>query len=60
MVKYLLVGDRVWQLALNSDGKTLYAANGLTNDLSVIDVPSLKVTRSAPVGRLPWGLAFRP
>lgn len=58
--KYLLVGDRVWQLALSPDGKTLYAANGLTNDLSVIDVASLKVLRSVPVGRLPWGLAIKP
>jgi YVTN family beta-propeller protein len=34
--------------------------NGLTNDLSVIDVASLKVLRSTPVGRLPWGLAIKP
>ena len=60
VVKYILVGNRVWQLTLSPDGKTLYAANGLTNDLSVIDVPSLKVTRSVPVGRLPWGLAIKP
>ena len=60
VVKYLLVGDRVWQLALSPNGKTLYAANGLTNDLSVIDVAALKVLRSVPVGRLPWGLAIKP
>jgi PQQ-dependent catabolism-associated beta-propeller protein len=58
--KYLLVGDRVWQLVLSSDAKTLYAANGLTNDVSVIDLPSLEVIRSVPVGRLPWGLAITP
>lgn len=45
---------------MSADGATLYAVNGLTNDLSVIDVPSLRVTRSVPVGRLPWGLAIKP
>ena len=60
VLKYLLVGDRVWQLALSPDGKTLYAANGLSNDLSIIDLVALKVTRSVPVGRLPWGLVVKP
>ena len=50
----------MWQLILSRDGRTLYAANGLTNDVSVIDVASLEVTRSVPVGRLPWGLADVP
>ena len=60
IAKYILVGDRVWQLVLDPDGKTLYAANGLSNDVSVIDIARLKVSRSVPVGRLPWGLAIRP
>ena len=52
----LLVGQRVWQLALSADGNRLYAVNGLTNDISVIDVPNLKALITVPVGRLPWVL----
>ena len=47
-------------LLLAPDGRKLYVANGLTNDLTVIDVPSLKAERSVPVGRLPWGVALKP
>jgi len=56
----LLVGQRVWQLALSADGNRLYAVNGLTNDISVIDVPNLKALITVPVGRLPWGVAVKP
>ncbi len=58
--KYLLVGQRVWQMALTPDGKTLLTTNGLTNDISVIDVASLTVTKSIPVGREPWGVVVSP
>ena len=53
--KYLLVGQRVWQMAFTPDGKYLLTTNGLSNDVSVIDVASLEVVKSIPVGRLPWG-----
>jgi PQQ-dependent catabolism-associated beta-propeller protein len=56
----LLVGQRVWQLALSADGNRLYAVNGLTNDISVIDVPNLKALITVPVERLPWGVAVKP
>ena len=58
--KYLLVGQRVWQMAFTPDGKTLLTTNGLSNDISIIDVASLKVIRSIPVGRLPWGVVVSP
>jgi YVTN family beta-propeller protein len=58
--KYLLVGQRVWQMAFTPDGKTLLTTNGLSNDISLIDVASLKVVRSIPVGRLPWGVVVSP
>ncbi|MGI9450763.1 MAG: hypothetical protein ACR2QH_09035, partial [Geminicoccaceae bacterium] len=31
-----------------------------TNDISVIDVAELKVIKSIPVGRFPWGVAVKP
>ena len=36
--KYLLVGQRVWQMAFTPDQKYLLTTNGLSNDVSVIDV----------------------
>jgi YVTN family beta-propeller protein len=54
--KYLLVGQRVWQMAFTPDEKYLLATNGMSNDISVIDVASLKVIKSISVGRLPWGV----
>jgi YVTN family beta-propeller protein len=35
----------------------LFTTNGNSNDVSVIDVPSLKVIKSMPVGTAPWGVA---
>jgi YVTN family beta-propeller protein len=58
--KYLLVGQRVWQMAFTPDGKQLLTTNGLSNDVSVIDVASLDVVKSIPVGRLPWGVVVAP
>ncbi len=58
--KYLLVGQRVWQMAFTPDEKYLLTTNGLSNDISVIDVASLKVVKSIPVGRLPWGVVVSP
>ena len=55
---YLLVGQRVWQLAFTPDEKLLFATNGNSNDVSVIDVPSLKVIKSVAVGSAPWGVAI--
>jgi YVTN family beta-propeller protein len=44
-------------VALSGDGKILYVANGLSDDLSIVDVASRKVLRSVPVGRVPHSVA---
>ncbi len=54
--RYLLVGQRVWQMAFTPDEKYLLTTNGLSNDISVIDVAAMKVIKSIQVGRLPWGI----
>ena len=56
--KYLLVGQRVWQLAFSPDEKLLFTTNGVSNDVSVIDVDRLKAIKSITVGRFPWGVAI--
>jgi YVTN family beta-propeller protein len=58
--KYLLVGQRVWNLAFSPDQKRLYTTNGTSNDISIIDLQEHKVTKSVAVGRYPWGVAVKP
>lgn len=45
-------------MEIDPSGEKLYVANGLTNDMTIIDVASLKPEKSVPVGRLPWGVAY--
>ena len=59
VMRYLLVGQRVWNLAFNPDQTRLYTTNGVSNDISVIDLAALKVIKSIPVGQSPWGVVSR-
>jgi YVTN family beta-propeller protein len=56
VTKYLLVGQRVWHMAFTPDEKYLLVTNGVSNDVSIIDVASLKVIKTIQVGELPWGV----
>jgi PQQ-dependent catabolism-associated beta-propeller protein len=58
--KFLLVGQRVWNLAFSPDQKRLYTTNGVSNDVSIIDLENHKVIKSVAVGRYPWGVAVKP
>jgi YVTN family beta-propeller protein len=58
IIKYLLVGQRVWHMEFTPDEKYLLTTNGLSNDVSVIDVASLKVVNTVQVGELPWGVTI--
>ena len=60
VLDYLLVGQRVWNLAFSPDGKRLYTTNGISNDISIIDLEQLKVLKSVAVGQYPWGVAVKP
>jgi PQQ-dependent catabolism-associated beta-propeller protein len=57
VMKYLLVGQRVWHMAFTPDEKYLLSTNGVSNDVSIIDVASLRVINTIQVGELPWGIA---
>jgi YVTN family beta-propeller protein len=57
---YLLVGQRVWQLAFTPDQRFLISTNGNSNDVSIIDVEAEKVIRSVQVGQQPWGVVVAP
>jgi PQQ-dependent catabolism-associated beta-propeller protein len=58
--RYLLVGQRVWNLAFNHDQSRVYTTNGISNDISVIDVAAQRVIKSVAVGEQPWGVVVRP
>jgi len=60
ILDYVLVGQRVWQMAFSPDQKRLYTANGASNDLTVIDLEKHKALKSIAVGNYPWGVAVRP
>lgn len=60
VTKYILVGQRVWHLALTPDDDFLFTTNGVSNDVTVIDVAQGKAIKSIKVGRYPWGAAVRP
>ena len=56
MQDYVLVGNRPWNATVTADGKRLFVPNGLSDDVSVIDVEKRKVIRSVPVGRVPYAI----
>ena len=58
--RYHLVGQRVWNLALSPDEKRLYSTNGVSNDMSVMDLERGRVVKSIAVGGAPWGVIVKP
>jgi YVTN family beta-propeller protein len=46
-----------WSIALDPSGSKLYAANGASNDVLVVDLKSRKELRRIKVGDGPWGIA---
>ena len=38
----------------------IFSTNGLSGDVTVIDVDKLKPVKTIKVGRFPWGAAFKP
>jgi PQQ-dependent catabolism-associated beta-propeller protein len=49
----VLAGKRAWNLALNKDESQLVVINGLSDDMTIIDVASAKALKTIPVGRVP-------
>ncbi len=55
---YILVGSRAWGVAISPDQNTLYVTNGLSDDLSIIDIPGRRNVRSMAVGRIPHSIVI--
>ncbi|MBD0327337.1 MAG: hypothetical protein ICV68_12945 [Pyrinomonadaceae bacterium] len=45
-------------LAITPDGKKVYTANGLSNDVSVINTATDEVVATIKAGDGPWGVAI--
>lgn len=58
--EYILVGRRVWHMEFNDDRSLLFTTNGVSGDVTVVDVASRKALKTIKVGRFPWGAAYRP
>jgi PQQ-dependent catabolism-associated beta-propeller protein len=56
VLQYVLVGSRAWDVALTADEKTAYVANGLSDDITVVDMVSMAPVQSLPVGRTPHSI----
>jgi YVTN family beta-propeller protein len=53
LLSYVLVGRRAWSVALTRDEQTAVVANGLSDDITLVDMESYRPIRSIPVGRVP-------
>ncbi|MCB1381702.1 MAG: YVTN family beta-propeller repeat protein [Notoacmeibacter sp.] len=60
VVDYILVGRRVWHMALTPEEDKFYTTNGISGDVTVVDVATLKAEKTIKVGRFPWGAAILP
>ena len=56
VLDYILVGKRAWGMALSKNDKLLYVANGMSDDLSIVDTKKRKVIRSVKVGTAPYAI----
>jgi YVTN family beta-propeller protein len=57
LVRTYPVGWRAWHIALSPDEKYLYTANGLSSDVSVIDLVHDRAISRVHVDGRPWGIA---
>ncbi len=53
VAQLVLAGKRAWNVALNKDESLLFVVNGLSDDMTVVDVASAKAVKTIPVGRIP-------
>jgi PQQ-dependent catabolism-associated beta-propeller protein len=59
LVRTFPVGWRAWNLALSPDEHMLYTANGLSGDVTAIDLVHNRVVDSVPLKGKPWGIVVR-
>ena len=50
----VLVGKRAWNVALNKAESQLLVVNGLSDDMTIVDVAGAKALKTIAVGRVPY------
>jgi len=60
LLKEIPVGKRPWGIALSSDGRYLYTANGPSDDMSIVDTTTLTAIKNVGMGKSPWGVTVGP
>ena len=50
----VLAGKRAWNVALDKAEARLYVVNGLSDDMTVIDIAAAKALKTISVGRVPY------
>jgi len=58
--KYILVGRRPWGLALTPDGEELFVLNGLSDDVTIIDVVKRRPILTRRTGLVPHSVEIVP
>ena len=53
VLQFVLTGKRPWSVDLSADEKTAIVANGLSDDITVIDMTTMQPVQSLPIGRIP-------
>ncbi|MFK7890704.1 MAG: hypothetical protein AB8B63_07795 [Granulosicoccus sp.] len=53
IIKYILVGRRPWGLGITDDGKRLFVLNGLSDDITIIDMDRLRPIKTSRTGLVP-------
>jgi len=54
VTRLVLAGKRAWNVSLDAAEARLYVVNGLSDDMTVIEVASGKALKTVPVGRVPY------
>ena len=60
IIKYILVGRRPWGLGLTPDGERLFVLNGLSDDVTLIDVARRRPVRTSRTGLVPHSVEVLP
>jgi len=58
VLAYVLVGSRAWGVDLSHDEKTAVVTNGLSDDITIVDMASMKPVKSVPAGRTPHSVVI--
>jgi len=53
ILKYILVGRRPWGLGITPDGEYLFVLNGLSDDVTIIDIDAQRPVRTSRTGLVP-------